>query len=467
MYHYLIADDEPLIRKGTIKKIEKLSLPVSCSYEASNGAEAIDYLINHSVDFIITDMDMPQMDGIDFLEILNHQFPDIPIIVISAYASFNYMQKSIQSGAVNYILKPFQKEDIEKTLFQVIERLKDQKMKRMGDIHDLIHFTLGEQSQIGLTLAEAILRKHPTIKLIITDKILNHSILSAELPGTNYFIHFITYTQQESIDFSSLNLCIISNSVTSANCFVEAYQLMMDHYNMTPINQLTSPVLVSDSLNNQTLFSEFKQTELFNLLENGDSGKLKVSLESYFDYLVNENASLFSIKLCITDLLFLTKKLINLNTQKITNYTLPKEEKYIMEKLFTVQETATYGIELLTNLASSLSFQNVYDSDDMVENIKKYIQTNYNNQNLSLDLLADTFFLHPVYLSKIFKESTGIKFTEYINTIRIMEAKKLLKTTTKKVSQISKLVGYDNEKYFFRIFKKIENKTPEQFRKAF
>ena len=67
-------------------------------------------------------------------------------------------------------------------------------------------------------------------------------------------------------------------------------------------------------------------------------------------------------------------------------------------------------------------------------------------------------------MSTLFKERTGQKFVDYLNQIRVEKSKELLKNTDKKMYQIAKAVGYDNVKYFFRVFKKYEKITPEEYR---
>ena len=68
------------------------------------------------------------------------------------------------------------------------------------------------------------------------------------------------------------------------------------------------------------------------------------------------------------------------------------------------------------------------------------------------------------YLSHLFRRQTGEKYVQYLNGIRIAKAKDLLLTTDRKLYQIARSVGYDNVKYFFRVFKKWEGITPEQYR---
>ena len=86
-------------------------------------------------------------------------------------------------------------------------------------------------------------------------------------------------------------------------------------------------------------------------------------------------------------------------------------------------------------------------------------------KNLTQDFIASLFYLNRSYLSQLFKKKTGQKFIDYLNQIRIDKAKELLLHTDKKMYQIAKAAGYDNTKYFFRIFKKKTGMSPEEFRK--
>ena len=150
MYQFLIADDEILIRKGTLKKIEKLGLPIQCAFEAGNGKEALTILEANPVDFVITDMDMPEYDGVQFLDYLKKQFPEMPIIVISGYQNFAYLQKAIQANAINYILKPFSREDIQKSLLDVIAILDNKKSQKSNENEVIISTIIGHPTELGM-----------------------------------------------------------------------------------------------------------------------------------------------------------------------------------------------------------------------------------------------------------------------------------------------------------------------------
>jgi len=97
---------------------------------------------------------------------------------------------------------------------------------------------------------------------------------------------------------------------------------------------------------------------------------------------------------------------------------------------------------------------------------KKYIQEHY-AESLSLDTFADKFQLTSTYFSKLFKAEVGIGFSEYVIHIRIEKAKDLLLRTNESIKTISRMVGYPDDKYFARIFKKQVGIKPSDFRKVY
>ncbi len=99
-----------------------------------------------------------------------------------------------------------------------------------------------------------------------------------------------------------------------------------------------------------------------------------------------------------------------------------------------------------------------------VNEIVEYINKNYAS-NLTLSNVANAYNLNPVYLSRIFKEITGFTFLEYLNNVRISEAKRLLRESEMKVIAIANEVGMDNQSHFGRVFKAVTGTTPLQYRK--
>ena len=105
------------------------------------------------------------------------------------------------------------------------------------------------------------------------------------------------------------------------------------------------------------------------------------------------------------------------------------------------------------------------ESTDIVNRMKDYVCNNIGEQ-INLDNIAKELYYNPSYLSRIFKKTEGILFSEYVKEKRINEAKKLLLTTDLAVSEITKRIGYKDYPYFVGIFKDMVQMTPSNFRKS-
>ncbi|WP_048750029.1 response regulator, partial [Paenibacillus sp. P22] len=106
MHRILIVDDEPLICKGLASLLAGAGLGITDIHTASNGYEALDYLRMEEVDLMITDIQMPGMNGIDLMHQAKLIKPWVQTIVVSAHETFQYAQMAIRLGARDYLIKP-------------------------------------------------------------------------------------------------------------------------------------------------------------------------------------------------------------------------------------------------------------------------------------------------------------------------------------------------------------------------
>lgn len=113
MLKVLIVEDEELIRKGIVMTVDWEALGCEVVAEATNGAEALEAFTQSQPDLIITDLKMPVMDGIEMLGTLRKRGSQTPVIILTAYDSFEYVRSALRLGAVDYILKPFHDGDLE------------------------------------------------------------------------------------------------------------------------------------------------------------------------------------------------------------------------------------------------------------------------------------------------------------------------------------------------------------------
>jgi len=121
-YRVLIVDDSPAMRAFVKRVLEVSGFELSSCFEAGNRSEALDLLTREWVDLILTDINMPGMDGEEFLRQLEADplFRELPVVVISTDATANRIQRMISLGARGYVTKPFTPEalrsELERTL---------------------------------------------------------------------------------------------------------------------------------------------------------------------------------------------------------------------------------------------------------------------------------------------------------------------------------------------------------------
>lgn len=122
----LIADDEALIRQGIKARLEYLNMKPVKLYEAENALQATEFLQNYDVDIVITDIRMPDMDGLAFIRQVKPLYPKIQFIIISGYAEFEYAEQAIQLGVKAYLLKPISNDALKKVMDDVLARIEEE-----------------------------------------------------------------------------------------------------------------------------------------------------------------------------------------------------------------------------------------------------------------------------------------------------------------------------------------------------
>jgi len=121
-FNILVVDDSRSIR-AVIKKIVFLSgFNIEECYEAKNGREALEVLSHHWVDIIISDINMPEMDGMEFLNALKKDelFKQIPVIFVTAEGSEERIEQAMRAGVGGFLRKPFLPEELRSVLTEVI-----------------------------------------------------------------------------------------------------------------------------------------------------------------------------------------------------------------------------------------------------------------------------------------------------------------------------------------------------------
>lgn len=132
----LIVDDEPRTRQGLKKTLDTWANGKYEIISASNGGEAIEFMQKQKVHILITDISMPEITGLQLLQIAKEQNIFPVIIVISAYSEFQYAQEALRLGVINYLLKPISKKVLIEAVEEAIQLV--EKQERAGIIEKVV-----------------------------------------------------------------------------------------------------------------------------------------------------------------------------------------------------------------------------------------------------------------------------------------------------------------------------------------
>lgn len=136
----LIADDEKIAREGLRDLVDWAALGMEVVCCAVNGEEALDYLTEHPVDILLTDIKMPRLDGLELLQELSERGISPTTVIFSGFSDFRYAQRAIRYGVLNYLLKPIRMGELTETLRRAADSLRQERGPEPLDAEEYARF---------------------------------------------------------------------------------------------------------------------------------------------------------------------------------------------------------------------------------------------------------------------------------------------------------------------------------------
>lgn len=189
MLKILIADDERMHRDGLAKLIQEI-YPDCITLTAENGLDAVNVMEKSSPDIVISDIRMPGMDGLQFIESMGDRIKNARVIILSAYGYFEYAQKAIKLGAFDYILKPVDEDIVREVLDRAIASLPVKKQDEKVEVK------IDNQEASIIELCKQYIENHYMEKLTL------ESISEKFYFNRTYFCkYFKKYTRKNFSDY--------------------------------------------------------------------------------------------------------------------------------------------------------------------------------------------------------------------------------------------------------------------------
>ena len=207
-----------------------------------------------------------------------------------------------------------------------------------------------------------------------------------------------------------------------------------------------------------------KERELMSKVKLGDQEAAKKVLDELMaDIFLKSAAKMNVLKARILELAVILSRSAVEGGAELETIELSYQQIKEIENMATIEEVQLWITNVVEKFLEEVCKTNNIKNRRLIEQITKYIRNNFKG-NLTLEEISKAVFLSPYYLSHIFKEEQGITIMDYVTTVRIEEAKRLLREPQYNILQIAELTGYSDPSYFSKVFRKVIGMSPTQFK---
>lgn len=496
----LIVDDEFIMRQGMKHMLDWEKEGFQIVGEASNGKEGLEMVETLHPHIVLCDIVMPVMDGVDFLKAAQKLFPEVQIIILSSYDKFEYVKNTLQSGAVDYVLKPtLTPRELLDILKKAARKIPGLSLKQENGIRpekSLERYLSGEEEILA---GPGIVECFPyTFYRVFGMQLTPRGGVERELSSVLY--------EKAIAKMKECTCCKWLSTVLREEilCFVLNFRACDREETVRYMEQLVQELsylwngvlgILSDEFSTRSLLKPtFDQVVLpevdqgfyyqgIHLLVGKEEPKVPSPRFDFnrFSVDLSERRLLEALELISKyagealavhlDEFKLKNQLKNMLFNLLDAMNLEREKKaQIQYEIFKTIDGTLYEDEFRSCMGNVDSrIRQIVESspegnDPRIGKILQYIADNY-SQDLELTKIADVFGFNYFYLSTYFKQYIEEGFSGYLNRIRIEQACHLLREKNYSIAEVSSRVGYSDPSYFCRVFKKMTGDTPSSWRR--
>lgn len=502
-----IVDDEFLQRTLVKKVIDWEKIGVEIVGEAENGEEALEKILKDQPDIVIMDINIPYLNGIEVSKKVKEVLPDTQIIILTAYGEFEYARQALQLGAVSFVLKPVNPEELTREILKCQERLESiwesqnsikqmqeritQKQKEQFLLEQLSGIAQPETEEAvnaaleivpGTKMAVLFLKFQKEaesealakeIEEMVQDYFPRYEML--EIKGDDVYILLGNAQMEYQISVLCAYLQEVMNqeqlfrggasrvhnrSTELRDAYLEAYSAFRQESTQGKI-RMYEPLnmksfVTAASYDADKLLAKLRQREYREFME------MVVSCFQDMEqgYSISQAAYYVAMDILIRFSLYMTDMGIDFARQIETDQKILfrlQENGQIREISDILQQVLKTGLVLLEKHKVPATRKKVQDA-------RAYIDRNYYRFDMSLNLVADEIGVNASYLSNIFKKEFQCSLSKYITSTRLKAAEKIMtENPGKTLMEVAEAVGYSDVYYFSKNFKSFYGITPSRY----
>ncbi|MBO4267358.1 MAG: response regulator [Lachnospiraceae bacterium] len=527
LYKVILVDDEEEVREAIRKRINWEEIGFTVAGTAENGEDAIELAESCEPDVVMTDIQMPFMDGLTLLRKLKEKFPDIRSVIFSGYDDFEYAKEAIRLETEEYILKPVDAEELKAIFVRIKDRL-DEQLEQRRNVEQLSKYyedsrpMIKEQLIIGLLegreLQFDLERYQKDFDLRIESafycagafritpieggkEILDKNLMAVSLKqiveerfkdvlpiealvylDTVCVLARLKSTADKTIFVDEMDrICKVAHRSLGANVsagigrtygnaesihtsFLEAKDAF-HHRIFVGENQAICISDVEPSYPIEDYVSEKQIRHIMRQVKVGTKESLEAEIRGFIDKLKRSNINLNQLQIFYAEFMVELLRLSRGHDLSIADLGLGNiNTNEELAGFSSMDAFADRLIELTSILWEKISNVRLDTTKKLAQDAKQYIADHYNESTLSVDEICSHLGVGASYFSAVFKKETGVSFVTYLTQVRMNEAQRLLDTTDEKSYIIAGMVGYEEPNYFSYVFKKHFGISPSKYR---
>ena len=485
MYRVLIVDDELPAQRFVKSIIEQFSSSFQVAGTAASGEQGLQFLQEHPVDLLITDISMHGMNGIELAQAARAMQPNIHILIISGFGEFEYAQGAIQAGVDDYLLKPV-------SISKMTAILSSLEKKMEADTQDLSATLLPAiacgQPYSMENAAQLFGRKSFRFALIRwgnLDPALPRTLSATSVvqPADEHFHILRGRDESEQLlvapegpmeDFLS-NLSVYMTKPGNLPTWTAVYTPVVRDIETLPdflewaLNMLYYKTVIGK---HQILqFTGGSPTESRICIPAADLKQLAYFITSnkfrmVRDYFLSLAVSWEREQMPQRQVWHMVRQII----RQVASVSQTVGAQF--EEMLNSFDSIIFGAESYSAMMTAL-YSLLFDNDsvrdrklstrDLYDYAVSYIEENY-AQPLSMQSVCDEIGISQTYLSRLFRKYSDTTFNAFLTRCRMEAAMKLLQEKPDLLLRdVAACIGYDDSSYFTKVFHQYTGKTPSQF----
>lgn len=518
-YKILFADDEYWTREKIRRMIQWEKYALEFLEPAGDGEEVLQRMEEERPDILITDINMPFLNGVDLLTEVQKQYPEVVTFVISGYDDFEYVKGTFMAGAMNYLKKPVTKIELVNAIVRAMEIISDrekeklQLLKASSLIQDREFSQMIQKDKLSFVpsvsvnsneafagmslmlikihnLQEGIRQKFDDMNLFSYDmkKKIREFLGDPDAMAFNYIYRsneFIVVTEKSEKELqvaaekirkyfsvfpeSCLTICISGHSYSLESihmAYVETAGLLMGRKYCFKDEIIVAGEQEEPGVLHQGFSKEYGK-QLRNFLVTGNQAGVNQMIFEDIGLADCEKKgwTYLTVKQTIRQALNI---LIDFALQEQGGENMADVES-IMESVDKKAEDMDIG-KLCGVMKEVIEFvmpkKDIAATDSMKDIVKKaaaWIDDHF-TEELTLASIAERYHVESSYFSRVFRQETGVNLILYITKKRIEKSREYIRESDRNLTEIAFMVGYDDYTYFSRVFKKNEGISPREYR---